>query len=237
MNLDNVGVFNLLEEKGVSHFYHANTVATSMSFLAAGGLLSRGDVERVGLVQTRQASDEDDMKFDVWDDVFIDIVDMHGFFPRQNYYGPVLFKFSKDFLLAEGGDLWVTKNNPVYWKAELEHQDKYFMDVEELDRTWDAYPLQQKMFTVRKPGRPILFDYLEEIVVDDPDLVINNEILLVEEAMNSITVALQACSNIEAQVRIRECSCCYCRDNYNASTSADLRRLFLPPAHPAFNIG
>lgn len=82
MRLDNRELHDLLIEKGVTHFYHANTLATSITFIENGGLLSRGDVETNGFFQTPQTSDADDVMFDVWHDVFIDIVDLHGLFPR-----------------------------------------------------------------------------------------------------------------------------------------------------------
>ncbi len=51
------------------------------------------------LFQTPQLSDEIDKVVDVWNDVFFDSQDLHGYFPRQNLYGPVSFKFSIDLIL------------------------------------------------------------------------------------------------------------------------------------------
>ncbi|RTZ23381.1 hypothetical protein EKN09_09165, partial [Vibrio penaeicida] len=126
MKLDNQELHELLVKKGVTHFHHANSLATAITFIEEEGLLSRGDVEKEDLIQTNQSSDDDDKDFDVWDDIFIDIVDLHGYFPRQNLYGPVLFKFNIDFLLDDDLDIWVTKNNPIYWNHQLKHSDKYF---------------------------------------------------------------------------------------------------------------
>jgi hypothetical protein len=54
-------------------------VATSTSFIREGGALSRGDVVQRGYYQTPQKYDEKDQEFDVWDDVFLDTCDFHGF--------------------------------------------------------------------------------------------------------------------------------------------------------------
>ncbi|TOB51551.1 hypothetical protein, partial [Vibrio parahaemolyticus] len=168
MRLDNRELYELLSEKEVTHFHHANTVATSITFIENNGLLSRGDVANNGLYQTPQASDEEDIKFDVWGDVFIDTVDLHGLFPRQNLYGPVLFKFGLDFLLNEDLHVWVTKNNPMFWSDNLSQEDKYFQSVGELRQRWNEFDTQRKMVTIRKPQRPVLFQYLEEIIIDNP---------------------------------------------------------------------
>ena len=70
MRLNSIELANFFQEKGVQHYYHANTLKTSLSFIHAGGLLSRGDVERMELQQTPQRSDRKDREVDVWDDQY-----------------------------------------------------------------------------------------------------------------------------------------------------------------------
>lgn len=115
MKLDNKKLYDLLHSKNISNLFHANTVATSITFIEEGGLLSRNDIEERGLYQTPQTSDEIDKLFDVFDDVFLDTKDLHEHFSRQNHYGPVLFKFKLELLFEENLDIWMTKNNPIYW--------------------------------------------------------------------------------------------------------------------------
>ncbi|MBN3199741.1 hypothetical protein H5A20_13610 [Pectobacterium brasiliense] len=238
MKLDNFALYEILKRRGVSHFYHANTVATSITFLEEGGLLSRGSIEKEDLIQTRQSSDEDDKEFDVWSDVFIDIVDLHGLFPRQNLYGPVLFKFNTDLLLGDNLDIWITKNNPIYWNSQTQKQDKYFQSIKELKKNWDNYPIQQKMFTVRKPGKPILFKYLEEIILDNPKVIIGDDVFLYEEAMNALKRATKGSPALRKKIIMRECTNCFCRSNYlNQVSTKELGKLFLPVCHPDFNLG
>src|SRR5690606_37273074 len=112
MRLPNAVFYQYLTENGITHLYHANTVATSMTFIEQNGLLSRGAVEARQLFQTPQDSDEIDKAIDVWNDVFFDSDDLHGYFPRENRYGPVSFKFFVDLVLNENYHFWVTKNNP-----------------------------------------------------------------------------------------------------------------------------
>ncbi|CRL59012.1 hypothetical protein [Proteus penneri] len=233
MKLNNSVLHEILNQKGILHFYHANTVATSITFIEQGGLLARGDVERENLIQTIQVSDDDDKLFDVWDDVFIDIVDLHGFFPRQNLYGPILFKFNIDLLLDDNLNIYVTKNNPIYWNLQLSEEEKYFQDADELEKNWDNYPLQQKMFTIRKPGNPVLFDYLEEIIVDDPQVIIYENINLYQEALNALKKTTEHIPELQKKIKTRVCSNCYCQSNYfKQIPHSDLRRLFLPFQHP-----
>lgn len=126
MKINNLRLHQFFTEKNITHFHHANSLATASSFIEEYGLLSRGCVEKKGLFQTTQTSDEIDKKYDVWDDIFIDTVDLHGHFPRQNLYGPVLFKFTTDFLLEDNIEIWITKNNPVYWNENTTSEEKYF---------------------------------------------------------------------------------------------------------------
>lgn len=228
MRLDNRELHELLIEKGVTHFHHANTLATSITFIENGGLLSRGDVETNGFFQTPQTSDADDVMFDVWDDVFIDIVDLHGLFPRQNLYGPVLFTFNLDFLSNEDLHIWVTKNNPIYWNSDLSQEGKYFQNVQELRDRWDEYDVQKKMFTIRKPRRPVLFENLKEIIIDNPQVLIG-DIDLQKESQLALHHATENFPEIRVLIHERKCvGFCYCADNYLNTQVERLKNLFLP---------
>ena len=81
----------MLESKGVNELHHANSVATACQFIRSRSLMSRGTVERAGVFQTFQASDDIDKRYSIWFDVFMDSVDIHERARRANAYGPVLF--------------------------------------------------------------------------------------------------------------------------------------------------
>ncbi|HFQ5130070.1 TPA: hypothetical protein ACGUU0_004611 [Vibrio vulnificus] len=235
MKLDNLELHQFFQEKSINYLHHANTVATSISFISSGGLLSRGDIERSSLTQTVQASDGEDKQFDVWDDVFLDTADLHGHFPRQNVYGPVLFKFNISFLLENNVDVWITKDNPMYWTSVISNEERYFQSVDELRTNWDQYERQKKMITIRKPGLPVLFSALEEIIVDDPRILIYNDTHVFNEMKNALFAATENFHGIREKIKIRECRNCFCRQNYLYQVPTEQSaRLFLPKEHVHF---
>ncbi len=227
MKLDNHELHDLLVEKDINYLYHANTVATSISFIEAGGLVSRGGIENLSLYQTSQMSDELDKKFDVWNDVFLDTTDLHGFFPRQNLYGPALFKISISFLLENKHNIWITKDNPKYWNDRLKMSEKYFSSVDELREDWEKYEQQRKMITIKNELNPILFDYLKRVIVDNPKVMLDG-INLFDKAKEALINAIGKNKSLRKKFMTRpKCGYCYCTDNYLNSISAeDLKRLF-----------
>ena len=235
MKIDNNSLHRFFAERDITHFYHANSLATASSFIEEYGLLSRGYVEKKGLFQTTQNSDEIDKKYDVWDDIFIDTVDLHGHFPRQNLYGPVLFKFTTDFLLEDNIEIWITKNNPVYWNENTTSEEKYFQGIDEIIERWDEFDRQRKMVTIRKPAKPMLFESLEAIILDDPKINIYNEIIPFCEAKDVLHNLTNNKPELRKLMVQRECSRCYCHDNYlNQMPAEQIARLFLPYAHHNF---
>lgn len=227
MKLNNKDLYELLIEKEVNYLYHANTVTTSKTFIEQNGLLSRGAVEKKKLNQTEQSSDAIDKVFDVWNDVFIDTVDLHNYFSRQNHYGPVLFKISIDFLKSTDLDIWVTKDNPINWNVNSTQEEKYFINVQELRENWDKYQRQRKMITVKNVSEPILFDYLEQVIVDDPK-VQNSGIVFFNEAVKTLKTSLLTNPPIKSKISTRQCKNCFCGTNYlNEVNFVDLKRFFL----------
>lgn len=229
LKIDNIALHLFFTEKEITHLHHANTLATSVTFIQNGGLLSRGYVEKNGLYQTFQSSDSDDKLFDVWDDIFLDTADLHAYFKRQNKYGPILFKFNIDFLLNESLDIWITKDNPIYWQSIISVNDRYFQTIDEVRLKWDEIENQKKMITIRKPYKPVLFDYLEEIVVDNPKVNYKEEIACSTEMITALDVVTQNNQQLRNKAKQRECSSCYCYQNYsNEVTDDELAKLFLP---------
>ncbi|SEC25200.1 hypothetical protein SAMN04489761_2491 [Tenacibaculum sp. MAR_2009_124] len=229
MKLNNKDLYNLLSEKGIHHLYHANTVGTSRTFIEQGGLMSRGAVESKGLNQTPQSSDAIDKVFDVWNDVFLDTVDLHTYFSRQNYYGPVLFKLTTDFLNEIDLDVWVTKDNPINWNVEMTDKQKYFVSVEELSENWEQYQRQRKMTTIKNNMDSILMDYVEEVIVDNPAVQITKTgLVFFNQAMADLKETLKINPPLKNKFKTRTCNGCFCRDNYlNQVSVPDLKRLFL----------
>ncbi len=232
MRLNNEELLSFFKEKDIQVLYHANTVRTSLTYFNQNGLLSRGAVVNLGLEQTKQSSDDADKILNVWNDVFLDSTDLHTFFGRQNYYGPVLFEFDVSLLGCSNYEIWITKNNPIYWNKESTNEERYFQNVQELKSDWDNYSRQKKMITIRNNSSPILFEYVRRVIVDDPRVIINssqrNPIHLFNETVNLIKANLPAGHILNGKFRTRECNYCWCRDNYlNQVKINELKRLFL----------
>lgn len=231
MRLDNNELYEFLLEKEILVLYHANTVSTSVTYFQQNGLLSRGAVENLGLYQTSQTSDEADKLLNVWNDVFLDSTDLHTFFSRQNHYGPILFEFDVSLIQNEDYEIWITKNNPIYWNVDYTDVQKYFQSVQELRETWDNYERQKKMITIRNNSTPILFDQVRRVIVDDPRVKIkegDGHIHLYNETVNKIKAIVDDNHILKGKFTTRICSSCWCRDNYlNQVNKSNLKRLFL----------
>ncbi len=235
MKLDNRKLYEFLKSNNITSLYHANTVATSMTFIEEGGLLSREYIERQGLYQTPQQSDDIDKQFDVFDDIFLDTTDLHQHFCRQNHYGPVLFQLSSELLLNTDFEIWVTKDNPIYWSENSQASDNYFDSVRELSDEWNKHDRQKMMITIRKPSKPILFDYLQTITLDNPQVKINNELDLHIESKKALVEVLRGNLSMANMLKLRNCELCFCVGNYSDQLSqTELVQKFLPDTHEAF---
>jgi hypothetical protein len=174
MDLSAKKIYEVLVDKAVKGLYHANTVRTSKTFLEQGGLLSRKYIEEHDLVQTEQKSDDLDKKFNIWDDVFLDAINISKYFSRYNKYGPILFGFSLDLLNSDKVEtVRITKKNPIYWKDEDLIEDRYFMTIEDFKTKFKSgnklsdggYHIT---LTTLKGVLP--FEFLNGIQIDNPGL-------------------------------------------------------------------
>lgn len=82
-------VKKVLIHKGVTELFHVNSVITSLTFINNGGLLSRETVEKYNLPQTDQQSDDIDKKFNIYNDIFFDSVDIYERAKDVNNYGVI----------------------------------------------------------------------------------------------------------------------------------------------------
>jgi len=231
MKLNHQDLYNFFVEKNILALYHANTVGTALTYITNGGLMSRGFVEENGLLQTAQSSDEIDKVLDVWNDVFIDTTDLHSFFGRENHYGPILFEFDRELIKDESFDIWITKNNPIYWRPDTTQEDRYFQNMGEVREKWDGIQRQRKMITIRKKSEPILFNYVRRIIVDDPRVSIPGEqerIHVFNEAFHRIKMTITETHPLKGKFITRTCGSCWCTNNYlNQRSVSEIKRLFL----------
>jgi hypothetical protein len=173
---DSRQIYAALKDKGIEYLFHANTVTTSMTFIQSGALLSRSHVESNQLYQTDQKSDIEDKTYNVWDDVFIDGLDLHEKYKRANHYGPVLFVLKLDMLLSPSVPrVLITKNNPMYWKPGQTWDDRYYSNIDDFKKDYlGGEKLDSRMmFTFRGMGNSIKFNkFLDHIVFDNPEIIV-----------------------------------------------------------------
>ena len=228
-----IELYRFLDSKKYNYFYHANTIRTSCSLIESNGLLSRGEMESRSLPMSPQSSDEIDKKFDVWNDIFFDLLDLHGYFPRQNYYGPVCFKMSKEFLLDKDlQNICITKNNPIYWKDKMSLEEKYYSSVDEYISEFESNMrnkvIQTKMFTIHNTSKIIPFNkYLVEILLDNPPLRLG-ELSLFNVARQELLTSLENARMNPHILKVRTCLNCLCIHNYlNKKGRENLKRMIL----------
>lgn len=163
-------VYDILTRNRVTHLHHANTVTTSCTFLSAGGLVSRGSVEKNKLLQTPQYSDSLDKFHRIWDDIFTDSVDIHARASNRNQYGPVLFSQNISVLLSlpVGTEVNVTRKNPTKWINGEADGDRYFLTPWDLSLGFSLGTFDQ-MIVLRTPNGFLPFEEKHVgIVLDDP---------------------------------------------------------------------
>ncbi len=231
MILDSNRILQILLNKGVDTFFHANTVRTSCTFLADGHLLSRQNAVGRGLAQTTQGSDDKDQKFGVFDDIFLDGVDIHergGKRRAPNEYGPVLFMLDIRSVLTDPlvqGALRITRDNPYYWTQDQTDAQRYFTSAEEFDQSYRRGDFF-RMLTFRiSGGRLPLAAHLRQIRLDDPRIPNNSS-----GEFDAAYAALQeAAARSRTDVRIERRQCqegCVCLQNYSRLWGSRFRATF-----------
>ena len=214
MEISSKRVYEVLRSKGVDCIYHANSVITSCQFLRKGALLSRGTVERSGLYQTKQMSDDADKNLGIWFDVFADSVDIHARAKKANVYGPVLFVLDVELISkAYTGKVWVTKLNPTKWYAK-KHEERWFVSPIDLEETFVTGRFDQMIVFRHCGGELPITKYLKKIILDDPNLVTASKIDYYSMAYGALKLAMTE-GDISIPVSKRKCPRnCTCHDEY-----------------------
>lgn len=214
MDIPSSHVFDVLSSEGVgvSTLHHANSVATACQFIRSQSLLSRGSVDRLGLTQTPQKTDDVDRRYSIWFDVFLDSVDIHKRANRANAYGPVLFVFDVNIINKNGtGRIWVTKCNPTKWAGKPD-EDRWFQSKDDLSQHFVKGRFDQ-MIVLRHCGGELPFGkYLKEIILDDPDVRTDEGVDLYSQAIGALRLAMQD-AGISVPIKRRQCrNDCACQD-------------------------
>jgi hypothetical protein len=227
MDLPSKQVHRALVNVGATHIHHANTVLTACQFIRARALLSRGTVERRGLLQTDQYSDGLDKKYGIWFDVFTDSVDIHARAGYANHYGPVLFVLDVALIeKAYTGRVWVTKLNPTKWKGRSA-AERWFQSKDDLADNF-SYGTFDHMIVFRHCGGELPFGkYLEKVVLDDPKMETEDGRDLFSVGYGALRLAMTD-TGLNVPIERRACKArCRCKNDYQTNEDSTLER-FLP---------
>ena len=114
----------------------------------------------------------------------------------------------------------------------MNNEERYFVSVEELRDKWDSIDRQKKMITIRNANSPILFEYVNKVVVDDPNVIINEiggkKQNVFITAQNKLKQNVSENHILKNKFFTREkCGYCFCTYNYLHQNSSDqLKKLF-----------
>lgn len=165
--MNNHAIIELLSSKHVRYLYHANTVCTSLTFLSAGGLLSREAVETRALAQTPQQSDTSDRQFGIYDALFFDSDDNHERAGKRNPYGPVLFLYDPCVLsLFDDSQIRISRKNALYWKSSWSDAARY-LKPDEYDALFRKGEFDQSIILFGQE-EPLPLSYVRKIIYDFP---------------------------------------------------------------------
>lgn len=191
---------------------------TACTFLSESALLSRGYVENHGLDQTPQSSDSIDKKYRIWNDVFLDTIDIHYRASQRNYYGPVLFILDLDVLIHSPiSTVWITRKNPTNWVPGERRFERYFSSISRLVESFVPSDFGSMIVLRDIGGRLPFAGHLKRLIVDDP-----GELMLAGEKRRVLRPAISALRRAAhdggvkyLRIATRECSrFCNCEEQY-----------------------
>jgi hypothetical protein len=224
-------VHDVLSNVGARYLHHANTVATSCTFLEHGALLSRAYVEEHNLVQTVQGSDTLDKRYGIWDAVFLDHVDIHlrgGRTKGPNQYGPVLFVFELNVLLSlpQNADVRVTRRNPVHWRDGQEDRDRWYQTAAELSQDISFGDFDKMLVIFHTNGRFELTTTACRVMLDNPNRRLRDGADAFEHAVTRLITAAEV-GGVHATITNHQCrEDCICQKKYAEYSEGHLESRF-----------
>ena len=228
MELKAKDLYEVLMANKIESLNHANSVITSCQFLRYGSLISRGVIERKQWRQTSQMSDDLDKEFSIWNDVFVDSIDIHERASRSNVYGPVLIKIDPSILIKEyTGNIWVTKSNPTKWHNRP-IEDRWFQSIEELNSDFKKGTFDQMIVFRHSGGELPIKNYVKEILLDDPKIEKDLTYDVYSLAFGALRSALEEGGVENVVIKKRTCSSfCQCTEDYNNDLPS-MARMYAP---------
>lgn len=218
--MDAKDILAVLKAKGVRTLHHANTTITVCSYLRAGALLSRAAVEKAGLRQTFQSSDALDKKFGLWNDLFLDGVDVHQRSRTRSHYGPISLELDLESVLSDPSvatSVYITKKNPVHWSDKEQPSDWFYGSVVELQGEYRFGDFGKHIILRVPSGTLKLLPHLRRIVIDDPLMQLDGTSIY-DRAIADLAKAAEQ-SGIKVPFAKHDCwNGCACVKQYSAYT-------------------
>jgi len=221
-------LYEVLKTKGIDSLNHANSVLTSCQFLRSGALISRGTIEKKKWRQTQQKSDVLDKDFGIWNDIFVDSVDIHDRAKCANSYGPVLIKIDSSILKnGHVGNVWVTKSNPIYWDHKSV-EGRWFQSIDEFAKEFIEETFCQ-MIVFRNYGDKLpIKKYVKEILLDNPVFERKLKYDPYSLAYGALRYSLEEGGIEGVPIQKRICkSSCTCTEDYNDDLKG-MARMYAP---------
>lgn len=224
-------LYEFLKSKNINHLYFACSVKTACSIINCGNLLSKHKLSLNKLPATGIDSAETDKAVGLWNKIIFHICDLHGYFARQNKFGPVCFVLNIEFLLdVHENDLWVSKKNPLHWKKGTKKSDLYYFSVNDFAENFENLIKNKKahknLILIRDKKTEVnLKKHLVEIILDKP----GERHLLFMKSKKALLYALENANFQNVSFKIRNCkNFCFCSTNYAEMSEAEIKELFSP---------
>lgn len=226
--------------KNIKYFHHVNTFQTSKTFIENNALLSRKYVSDNSLTQTTQSSDAIDIKYDVFDDIFVDGLDLHQHFNRNSPYGPIMFKLDLKLLtIPNFSKIYITKDNPTNWFSKPNLNDRYYNDIDEFEKDYrnsGKVKDGQIMFTFKNSSSTLkLNKFCREVIIDNPHIFSTDK----SKSLGHITydkIVAQLKNNGLGHIKVtlrhsdKTVPFCWCVSNYGQMRLLDktkLRKMYI----------
>jgi hypothetical protein len=131
-------VLKKLMARNIRRLYHANSVETALTYINENALLSREIVVNRGLPQSGQFTDDKDISYGIFGDVFFNLDDQHQRFRRPNSYGPILFRINVGSLFSliyqnSEAKVNITKRQPHEWESDDKPEMRWLQEISEMD--------------------------------------------------------------------------------------------------------
>ena len=187
--------------------------------------MGRGIVAEGGFPQTPQQTDEIDKRYAIWNDIFLDGIDIHERARQRCFYGPVLFVLDLSLLAQDFlSSVWVTKRNPQFWEDGENAADRYFTSIPELQQAYKKTDFDFSIVLRSVGGSLRLKPLLKKIVLDAlPHTHLFNQ------ALGALKASARTSGMTNIKIEPRMCvRTCQCQKQYKVMTKSAIEKFVSP---------